>query len=370
MRNLKFVTLIVIVTVSFSACSWFGGGEEEANVQYGEDVQEGISNLTKVKSASYDLTLSGKVESDNPDVDGYETMDLLLSFTGAYDNGDRANPKFSMELAVAGSADDGAEEKAYGELRLINNSLYFVLSQLTDFAGEIPEGMVEPFIGKWWSVPLPPEYMSSFNTYSGDQSEMTPEEKELTELFENTKFLTDVEYRGEEDVNGAMSSHYKGTLDKEAIVNFVIASGKIMGTLSKQDIETTKESMTEGLEKIEMSGDIWIGKDDKIARKWQGNFAYENSKADLSVDFDVTYTVDNLNEPVVLEAPENSEPFDVLSLLMGGAALGGEIDLGAGDLDLSEGYVVPDLSGLATDEEFLKSLEDLEALTEGFEDYN
>lgn len=380
MKKLKFVILALITTVSFSACSWFGGGEEEVNVQYSEDVQEGISNLTKVKSASYDLTLSGKVESDNPDVDGFETMDLLLSFTGAYDNGDRANPKFSMELAVAGSADDGAEEKAYGELRLVGGSLYFVLSQLTDFAGEIPEGMVEPFIGKWWSVSLPPEYLSSFNTYSGEQSEMTPEEKELTELFESTKFLTDVEYRGEEDVNGVTSGHYKGTLDKEAIVNFVIASGKIMGTLNEQDIETTKESMTKGLEKIEMSGDIWIGKEDKIARKWQGNFAYEDSKAGLSVDFDVTYTVDNLNESVELEIPEGAEPFDILSLLMGGAALGGGLEGSfestIPDLEsLGSGYdgfedLATDLEGLATDEEFLKSLEDLEALTEGFEDYD
>lgn len=379
MKNLKFVTLALITAVSFSACSWFGGeGEEEANVQYSEDVQEGISNLTKVKSASYDLTLSGKIESGDPDTDGFENMDLLLSFIGAYDNGDRANPKFSMELAVAGSVDDGAEEKAYGELRLIGGNLYFVLSQLTNFAGEIPAEMVTPFIGKWWSIPLPPEYISSFNTYSGDEAEITPQEKELTGLFESTKFLTEVEYVGEETVNGAKSGHYKGTLDKEVIVDFVVASGKIMGTLSDEDSETTRESMNSSLEKITMSGDIWIGMDDKIARKWQGNFVYEDSEADLSVDFDMTYMVNNLNESVELEVPEGAEPFDFLSLLMGGAALGGfeglegdpGVDTGEGYGDYFEGMAEfgTELEALSEDEEFLKSLEDLEALTEGFED--
>lgn len=322
MKKLNFVTLVVLVAVSFSACSWFGG-EKEASVKYGEEVAEGISNLTKVKSASYDLTMSGKVESANPDVDGFETLDLLLSFIGAYDNGDRANPKFSMEVAIAGNMDDKEEEKAYGELRLVDGSLYFVISELSNFDGQIPKEMTEPFVGKWWSLPLPAEYLSSFNTYSGEEAQLTPEEKELKELFESTKFLTEVEYKGEETVGETVSNHYRGTLDKEAIVNFVVESGKIMGTLKEQDTTTTRDSITKGLEKIAMSGDIWVGKEDKIARKWQGNFVYEDSELGISADFDMTYTVDNLNESVELEVPESAQPFDFLSLLSGGAAPGG-----------------------------------------------
>ena len=85
----------------------------------------------------------------------------------------------------------------------------------------------------------------------------------------------------------------------------------------------------------------------------------------------MTYTVSDLNEPVELEAPEKSEPFDFLSLLTGGAALGGveggldssfdgSFD-GEGSLDVSgvEDFAT-ELEGLSTDEEFLKSLEDLE----------
>ena len=72
--------------------------------------------------------------------------------------------------------------------------IYFVLNSLSDFDGELPKALIEPYIGKWQSIVLPEE-ISKEIAFFGDETNMTPEQKEMRELFEKTMFYKNVKFK-------------------------------------------------------------------------------------------------------------------------------------------------------------------------------
>lgn len=120
----------------------------------------------------------------------------------------------------------------------------------------------------------------------------------LKEIFSKHKIFAVEEYIGSEIIqDGVKARHIKFQVNKEELGNFFQEAQKefnsAFGDYRAEEIEN-------------ISGDIWIGKEDSFLRKFYllGNFKDEKNKKgkwEISLEFF------DINEPVFVEAPEKSE---------------------------------------------------------------
>lgn len=315
MKNSSIFKIFVLALSSimlFSAC-----GAKKAPEKAPEDVlKEGINNLTNVKSSDYELTVKGDASADEAAAAeaGFSSFTADGTFNGSYNLNDVQNAVFSLAVDLGMTQDGGKDEAVKGEIRFVKDTMYFLLSELTDFNGQIPAEMVASFMSQWWFVILPPESVTEMFSIYKEETEMTPEEKQLKELFDNTKMFTNVKYVGNENAGGVNSFRYTAELDREAVVNYLVESAKITG-----DPATDEEvaDLTEALNTITLDGDIWVGQEDTTFRKFVGKLVVENLDG-ISMDFDISYEMSNLNKSVTVDVPEGAAEFNPLAALGGG----------------------------------------------------
>lgn len=299
--------------VIFSGCSFFK--EKEPDLTASDAVQKGLINLADVKSGNYEMALDFMISGNTAEL-GLGNLDFNLNASGAYDNSDRANPEFSLKLDGSGSMDKGAEETLSGEMRLTNGNAYFTLSDISDFEGQTPKELIAPFLDQWWFIALPPEFVELFQTYAGSSEEdLTEQEKALKELFEKTNLFKDAEFEGSEKVGGVDTYVYDVKLDKSAMTDYIAESTKLDGTPLTG---TELKDMQAVWQTIDFSGKVWIGKDDMTMRQISGKVSVQDLEG-VSMDFEMTYTLSNLNGDVNVEAPADAN--DLSAFL--GAAMGG-----------------------------------------------
>lgn len=317
-RIAKFLSLLILGSLLLSACS----KSQQPPLPPDEMVQAGMKKLAEIKSADMALNVVGKTGMKDKGQD----FGVNANIKGSYDNAEKENPKFKMSLDAKVQMPEKKEETLGGEMSFVDKSFYFNVTKLSDFGGQVPVAMVEPFLNKWWSIQLPEEYMANFNFYSGDEASMTPEEKKVKELFENTKFFKDLSYQGTEEVNGEDAYKYSGTLDNEALVKYFEESYKLAGTgqyddpaMMEKDLAVFKDVWG----KLQYQGDIWIGAKDQTFRKAAGKAKIDDINGAF-MEFDFTYNVDNLNGKVDIVAPQDATVFDPLAFL--GASMGGGLE--------------------------------------------
>lgn len=324
MKLFKVSAVVLITSIVFAGCSFFGGkNDPEAQ----KSVQIAMINMTGVKSYDYEFAVDGKIKSTKEEEAGFKELSGSVNFTGAFDMNKKADPKFSMEIVGIGSADGGAEKSIEGELRVTDGNFYFILSKISDFQTGNDEmdtayrQMLDSFVNKWWYVALPPESLTSFGLYSGDESELTPQQKQLKDLYEKTMFFKDVQLEGEEAVGSVAADKYSVTLDKKALKEYLVESSEIMGQEpGKGDLI----EMDDFLESMEFSGYIWIGKSSQVPIKMAGELEIKDDgdtigDTNMEMDFNVSYTVDNLGGAVTIETPKDAIEFDLMTLLSGAA---------------------------------------------------
>ena len=284
--------------------------------------------MKDVKSAEFEVKMSGEIEPTD-DVTASSLgvpgkIDFEMNLSGAYDNNLKEDVKFELSLDAGGSLEEGEEENFSGEMRIVNNTLYFALTGLSDFGGQVPTMFVTPYLNKWWAMVLPDEYMSVFQTYAGDESEMTAEEKKLMDLVENTEFFKNIEYAGEDELDGSAVWKYNVELDQEAMIDYMKESSKIYGAdtgLTDADVD----EIAEMYRSLEFEGEIWIAQEDVTARKFSGEMDLSGLEG-IEAEFDFDYRIWNLNGEVAVEVPADAEVFDPLALMMGAGAMGGGVD--------------------------------------------
>lgn len=319
MKNFNFLKLfafVIVASILFTAC----GGEKKAppTEDFQQVLRDGMLNVLNYKSGEYMFSFNGDVSADEVLVDEIGASSLVLSsdFSGAYDFREEQNSLFSLKLDVGVELEGEPEERAGAELRFVDNTLYFVLSELTDLRGEVPAEMVAPFMNQWWNFPMQEEDLGDPDqvfAFSKDLDDMTPEERQLRELFDETEFFADVEYLGTERVSGVNSYKYSLSLDKDAFVDFSVKSAEIQGApFSASDIEEMKE----GLKYVDVEGTVWIGVEDEALRKFDGSVEVTELNG-VSATLDIAFELSNLDGNVSVPVPENSMEFDIMMLLGG-----------------------------------------------------
>lgn len=311
----KISAMVLASVLVLVGCS--KGGDEAAR----EAVQTGIDNFNKVQTADYELTLDGKVTMSAEAAGGEAgDVDIKLTLSGVSDNDPEA-PKFSM--AGEGEAGGMGENVSFDfDVRYVNDKLHFSLGSLEGMNDPLAAGMISSFLGKWWYLPLPSEEMTKYSFQNVPDAELTPEQKQLKDLWEKTELVEEAKVVGDEDLNGTAVTKYSVDLDEEALQEYIEESSKISGQeLTKSDVGDMKEFF--GL--VSFEGEVWIGKDDQTVRKMAGKLSIEDDGSGVTGEFDIAMSFDNLNGDVTVEEPAESQLFDIFSMMGGGAIPGGEV---------------------------------------------
>lgn len=312
------VAILILFVIGITVALLFPKAAEEIYEDYVDDFFEnGLANLTLAKTAGFDLSVGGNI-SVLPDTDSsynFEKLDIDGSFGGSYDVTDTENPIFSLLFDLSLDSDEKGAESVEGELRFVDGSVHFILSDISDFEGNIPLDTLEPFIGQWWNMSFPNEgLLEMFKIYK-DEDLMTPEEKELKALFSQTNIFKDVEFVEVEEMDGTIARKYSVSLNNRAFIDYVAKSGEITGEpLSEADLK----ELSMFVNNVDFNGHIWIDEEEVIFRKYSGTMTgrdFSEELEGLSVEFEIAYELFDINEEVEVLIPEDSEKLDLLKLL-------------------------------------------------------
>lgn len=317
MKKFKFIAVGFLTSLFiFSGCSWLSGEDKEA----ANAVREAVNNLAKVEAAIYQFDVKGDFlekladKEDAEEAAEQEKINVNLKFFGSYNVSDIKSPQFLLGLTFNLTPNDKATltpQSGSAEIRLTNNVLYFVLQNITDFDGELPKAMVEQYIGKWWSMAIPEEIQGEIAFFE-DEVNLTPEQKKLKQLFEETMFYKNVKYLGDEKLDAIDVAKYSAELDTEAVIDYIKEVSKVTGRdISEQDMD----DIVEQSKNIKLSGELYVGKQDKTLRQFVGTLNAGDFIDEGSLDLEVSYHITNLNGFIKVDVPEGAQEFNPLALL-------------------------------------------------------
>ena len=308
MNKLKMYGGVALVLMLFvvSGC----GSVPQSDTADAKAVQEGITKFYyDVNSASYEVKVNGDVVTD---VENSDNVKFDLTANGDVDNSDPKTPQFSLILAAKGTLGEGTEQSFSGELKVDPINLYFIINNISDFDGQVPAEMVAQFLGKWWSMPIPPDTFTALDV----KSDMTPEQVQIKELAMNTNFFKDVAYVGEEQIMGENTKKYSAVVNKEGIKTFTVEAAKLDPNIP----DPTDSDLAEFdafLETFDLSAELFIGVNDNMMRGINGELTMRPAEGGSAL-INFEFSFGKINEEVVIEAPVGAEEFDPMMLLGGG----------------------------------------------------
>lgn len=331
MKKLSYLLISVMAIMSFSGCSLLGSTEPPTG-DASELVKEAFNKLYDVKTYKYEASFSGTINAAG------EAVDMDFGFSGVQDNSDATKPKFSLALDGSGSFAEFKDQAVKAEVRLDGENLYVVLNELSDFNGQVPAELVSSFMNTWYKIPVPADAFEQYAMISvADDENLTPEEKEVKELLENTVFFKDIKFV--ENKGGRFV--YEGVLDKEAFIDFALKVAEIGG-------EAVSDSEKADLEKMVGSFDLvgQIGIDEKsgVLTMLNGTFTFNVEEGGEKVEANMSFesSISDVDKPVTIEVPADSTDFDPMMLLGPAMMMGG----GAGMYDTTDPAMFDDVSGM------------------------
>ena len=296
-------TGLVAMSLGLVACQTATAPTEDPGVV----LQKGLTKLMEVSSNSYSVNLQGDLKG--PAGEEPEKVTFKLAASGSMEAKDAMEPKFNLSIKgdMMADADGGNLEAAF---RMNKEAIYLSLMSL-EGKGEvtIPEEIKAELVGKWWTMPIPPEALEELakSVPTSDTENMTEDQKKMKELLDQTKFFKDVVYKGSENVSGEPSHHYTAVLDKDAFATFVAKAAELQGeTVSQAEIDEMKA----GMEMFDFSGDFYVGQNSGILNKVKGVFTLKATADGDSPSGTVTVeaTAADFNKPVTVEVPADAQP--------------------------------------------------------------
>ncbi len=344
MKSKIFLTggVIALTTATFV----FAGCQQAApQVPPDQAVKMGMQKLTTVTSHQFEVAVNGDLTG--PQGQTPKAVKFTISLNGSADMKDLTDPKINLKLDGSGNADDQSGDLS-SELRMNKDNLYFTLSKLDATGGQavIPQQFKDMYVGKWWSLPIPPDTLKQFTDSlptGGSQQTLTPEQQQLKDLFNNTQFFKNIKFVAMEDVKGEQSAHYTADLDKDAFMAFAQKAATIQG---KPMADTDIKSMQDGMAKFDFTGNVWVGSTSGVMNQVSGDIKLTSTAAtDPTGTISVRVTLWGFNQPVTVDVPAGAQAFPVDQLM--GAMMGGAgASAGAGtSLDQS---AMMDTSGMMT----------------------
>ncbi|MCL5773976.1 MAG: hypothetical protein M1536_06305, partial [Firmicutes bacterium] len=200
------VILILIVIAAVLALKW-----EELFVSPSQIMDKARDNMSTVKSGHFAGTLNFDVASQTG----------KLSFDSDVDLNKRKDGDFSTKLDLTANV-MGMSVSGKGELMAVGDNAYFKVDDVALPAGpqfQQASTMVNMMKGQWWK--------SSRTTMFKQPPESQAVVEKVQGLIKNTRFYSEVQKLGVDEVDGVSCYHYKLTPDPKALVNFVAEISKL-----------------------------------------------------------------------------------------------------------------------------------------------
>lgn len=272
------------------------------------------------------IMMGSSMMEDEEDADEAEDVPIVVSITasGAIAAPTEGDKLFSGDLAVAVNANGDKILSVAGATRSVNSATYFQLSELQAPVPAQFQSVFATVLNRW--ISFDPHDFGDLGDLIDTAKQKAEEEAAQNEGAIREAFATyglqvlDVTATLEpEAVNGVESRHYAFTVDKDALKGLLSRLDEITG-----DVEDGKaaEKIDEMFAKMEnLTGEVWIGKSDaylrKVALDWD---MVMDEESGANWHGALSLTLDNFNEAVTVEVPEDADPFvTVLMELMGAA---------------------------------------------------
>ncbi len=279
-----------------------GCGSPQPSKPAAQIISEGIARLSALKSAVYELSLKGDIK-DPKSAD----MTFDLGFSGSADVKDTDAIKFTVKVVgtAVDKSDMGGDVDA--EIRLDKDNMYFAVTSL-DIKGQPLPADVTALFKKWWSYKLPVEVTDQLKTMiPSAKSGATQEQDSFNKLLSGANIFATPTFAGAESVKGEMSFHFKVSLDKKGLVDFM---KKIAESEGKSITDSDVADIEKSLESVEVAGDVWVGTQSLMLNQVKGIMtvkATEESPQNGTITFAVT--LGDINKPVTVEVPAGVQEF-------------------------------------------------------------
>lgn len=304
---LSVLLCTVVLTLSFAGCK---AKTEKSQETLREEVRVAFEKLYEAKSSSYEMALEGFAGETKE-----QRLDLDLTASGISNMVDPKSPEFSMKIEGDVKSGENDKEAIDAELRMNKTNVFAVVNNVPTLGGSVPVEMIKPFYGKWWKMPIPEGTFENMVIPSGDESGLTPEQKQIRELLKKTVLIKDIKEKSGEKVMGDKTTLYEGVLDEEAFKNFTVEVGKInKQPLTEQEIA----DLDAFLKALDSKVMVYVGSEDKTAKKITFDFVVQEEGKEVVADMVLSISTGKLNEELKIEIPEKAEDFD-LTKILGGA---------------------------------------------------
>ena len=304
-RYFSKLIAILVAALFLSACA--PSGTESA-----EDVIQNFKATAKdIKAADFSVDLAMKCVDEGDNIDFNLTADIKL------DRREGAERKADADLKVDGSLNAGGKNldgSVNVKIRTLGEEFYFNLMSLeaNDPSVEKYKPLLEPLEKKWQhlSSDFVPE---SIKGLQQKDAETLEKEKQIKELFVNTKLFDVTKEYGVESLNGKKVYHYGVSLNKSGLKQYIRKVAAINGQ-EMTDVEVEEQTVfADSITNIEM----WIGTKDYYLYKGALTMEGEDAMENVSSEISLTYTANSYDTELSIEAPADFEEFNPISLLMG-----------------------------------------------------
>lgn len=308
------IALALVVSALVAACGSSSSNSEDPQ----QALKETFNNPKKITSGNLDLSLSA-------DVSGSQSGNFTASVTGPFQSSqDKTKfPQLDLSAKVSGQG-SGTPSISFEGGVIVTDTDAFVEYQ--GQAYQVPSSLFQQFTASYAAQQQAAQSAGgSSNTSS------------LLKQFgiDPATWLTNVSNDGTTDVGGVTTIHISGDADV----------GKIIGDLGKvaQQLPSTTTTIPSGaqLKQVEDAVktahiDVYTGESDHLLRKLAVTLdiappaGTASGVSDVSLDFSIT--LNDVNQPQTITAPQNAKPLSDLTGQLGGlgilGGLGGSSSLG------------------------------------------
>ena len=310
---------VLVALVVVGAYSYWNGAFASLPIL----TSEAMDNAKNSDTAFYDTTLAVDFSEIKNTGNSFSLFPadlsagkLIVTAKGAYDAGDKDNTKGYMFLSV-GLGSSPVE----GEIRVLDKTIYGAITKAPS-VGFLP--VLASFENKWISFPYKSEdgqiADNPFSAFPAVDSsivnKLTPEQEEhLYQLTRDANLIKMVKKLPVEEITGEKSYHFLFDLDKEGIIAYLQSAENYINSVGKNDSALSAfdaTSFAKELDKFkDFQGEIWIGKKDKQLHKISVSFAVQPDETkEEQVKINVVSIWSGWNEPITVEAPAESVPFE------------------------------------------------------------
>jgi hypothetical protein len=324
MHRRRYTTLLLAFLALVSVMAFVAGcGDAEpaaeepqtTGLTADEIVAQGEEAMQEIKSGSFDLDLSVKLEGDAAKVTDPTAQQLMQS---------------PLSLKASGASSD---DPVAADLSMT----FAVMGQ--NIAMEMRAKDDKAWVGyedQWYKVPAEDSQNATDQLSEGalptDQlKEMGLDPKDWSLAWELV---------GTEDLGGTQVYHVKGTADPAKLAESLMKAlddpklAEALGDDAAQQLQGTKAQSEKELKQLQtaleaVAVDVWYEVDTFYLRKIDAKVAFDMTSVEdaggvTAMDLAVLIELDGFNEPVEVEAPKNAQPLDkLMESMLGGMSLDG-----------------------------------------------